>query len=110
MCIRDSDGPEAMSTAFLETAASYLAAMHPGAKIEHPLSREQYESWRFLADRPFDDVVGVTTALNPTDTARLATELELVGWKLQRGGGGFVVTGPDIRLTVVCLLYTSRCV
>jgi hypothetical protein len=96
-----SDGPEAMSTGFLETDAGYLAAIHPGAKVEHPLSREQYESWRFLADRPFDDVVGLTAALNPADAAQLATELELVGWSVQPGGTGFVAVGPDIRLTVV---------
>ncbi len=96
-----SPGTEAMSTAFMEIDAGYLAAMHPGAKIKKPLSREDYQALRFLPDRSLDDVVGVIAALNPTDTTQLATELELVGWAVQRGGGGFVATGPDVKLTVV---------
>lgn len=54
-----------------------------------------------LPDRPLDNVVGLTAALNPTEMAQLATELELVGWAVQRGGGGFVAVGPDVKLTVV---------
>jgi hypothetical protein len=33
--------------------------------------------------------------------AQLATELQLVGWRIHRGGGGFVAVGPDVKLTVV---------
>jgi hypothetical protein len=96
-----SQGHEVMETWFMEIAPGYLAAMHPGAQIENPLSRQQYLAWRFLPDRPLDNVVGLAVALNPSDMAQLATELELVGWAVNRAGGGFVATGPDVKLTVV---------
>jgi len=96
-----SSGPEALDTWIMEIDPGYLAAIHPGAQVDHPLSRQQYESWDFLPDRPLDNVVGLTVALDPSDMAQLATELELVGWAVHRGGGGFVAFGPDMKLTVV---------
>jgi len=96
-----SAGPEAMSTWFSEIDPGFLAAKHPGEPIEHPLSREQYMKWRFLPDHPLDDVVGLTAALDPSDTTQLATELELVGWSVHRRAKGFVAVGPDVKLTVV---------
>jgi hypothetical protein len=96
-----SAGPEVMSTWFMETDPGFLAAKHPGEPIEHPLSREEYMKWRFHPDHPLDDVVGLTAALNPSDTTQLATELELVGWSVHRGRRGFVAIGPDVKLTVV---------
>jgi hypothetical protein len=96
-----STGPEAMSTWFMEIDPGFLAAKHPGEPIEHPLGREQYMKWRFLPDHPLDDVVGLTAALDPADTAQLATELELVGWSVRRRANGFLAVGPDVKLTVV---------
>jgi hypothetical protein len=96
-----SKEPEAMTTWFMEIDPGYLAAVHPGSPVEHPLSRQQYLSWDFLPDHPLDNVVGLTAALNPSEMARLATELQLVGWRVHRGGGGFVGVGPDVKLTVV---------
>jgi hypothetical protein len=75
--------------------------VHPGSPVEHPLSRQQYLSWDFLPDHPLDNVVGLTAALSPSEMAQLATELQLVGWPVHRGGGGFVGVGPDVKLTVV---------
>ena len=85
----------------MEIDPGFLAAKHPGEPIEHPLGREQYMKWRFLPDHPLDDVVGLTAALDPADTAQLATELELVGWSVRRRANGFVAVGPDVKLTVV---------
>jgi hypothetical protein len=96
-----SAGPEALSTWFMEVAPGFLAARHPGEPIEHPLSREQYLKWRFRPERPLDDVVGLTASLDPAAATQLATELELVGWAVRRGAGGFVAVGPDVKLTVV---------
>jgi hypothetical protein len=96
-----SAGPKAMSTWFSEIDPGFLAAKHPGEPIEHPLSREQYLKWRFLPDHPLDDVVGLTAALDPSDTNQLATELQLVGWSVHRREKGFVAVGPDVKLTVV---------
>ena len=45
--------------------------------------------------------MGLTAALDPADTAQLATELELVGWSVRRRANGFVAVGPDVKLTVV---------
>jgi hypothetical protein len=101
MKLASVSGPGVMGTSIIEVDAGYLAAMHPGTNIEHPLSREQYNMWRFLPDHTLDDVVSVTAALNPTEMAELATEIELVGWAVQRGTGGFVAVGPDVKLTVV---------
>ncbi len=95
------DGPEAMLTWVMEIDPGFLAATHPDSRVEHPLSREQYQSWKFLPDRPLDDVVGLTAALNPANMSQLAAELELFGWAVDREGGGFVAEGPDVKLTVV---------
>jgi hypothetical protein len=101
MKLANVSGPGVMGSSYIEIDAGYLSAMHPGTNIEHPLSREQYNKWRFLPDRPLDDVVGVTAALSPTEMAELATELDLVGWAVKRGGVGFEAVGPDVKLTVV---------
>jgi hypothetical protein len=95
-----TDGPRILSTWFMEIDPGYLAAIHPGAAIEHPLSRQQYLSWKFLPDHPLDDVVGLTLRLNAADRSQLATELELAGWKVSTAKSGFVATGPDIQVTV----------
>ena len=96
-----SDEPESLSTWIMETDPAYLGATHPGARIEHPLSREQGLSWTYLPDHPFDNVVGLTVALNPSDSIHLATELGLAGWKVHRGGQGFAAIGPEVKLIVV---------
>lgn len=95
-----TDGPQALSTWFMEIDPGFLAAIHPGAAIEHPLSRQQYMSWKFLADHPLDDVVALSLRLNTADRSQLATELELAGWKVSTAKSGFVATGPDIQITV----------
>jgi hypothetical protein len=96
----DTDRPEAMFMWVMEVDPSYLAAMHPGSLVKHPLSREQYLSWNFLADRLLDDVVGIRAALNLVEMTQLANELELVGWSVHREGGGFLAQGPDAKLEV----------
>lgn len=91
--------PQSLSTWVMEIAPGFLASRHPGERIEHPLGREQYLSWKFLPDATLDDVVGVTVALNPPDLSELSAELKLIGWSVkQRSGDGFVATGPDIRI------------
>jgi len=92
---------EGLNTWFMETDPGYLAAMHPGSRIERPLGREEDLAWRFIPDRPLDNVVGLTAALNSSDMAQLAAELELAGWAVRRGSGGFVAVGPDAKITVV---------
>jgi hypothetical protein len=96
-----SRGEEAMHTWFMEIDPGYLAAKHPGSRVEHPLSRQQYLSWDYRPNRPLDNVVGLTAALNPPEMSQLAKELELVGWAVSRGDGGFVAVGPDVKLTVL---------
>ena len=97
----DTDAPQAMETWVMEVDPSYLAAMHPGSLVKHPLSREQYLSWNFLPDRLLDAVVGIRAALNSVEMTRLANELELIGWSVHREGGGFHAKGPDAELEVI---------
>jgi hypothetical protein len=97
----DSSPPGVLATWVMEIDPGYLAALHPGSRVEHPLSRQQYLAWDFLPDRPLDNVVGLTAALGPAETSELATELELLGWAVERGGKGFVAAGPEVKLTIV---------
>jgi hypothetical protein len=97
----DTDGPEAIFTWVMEIDPSYLAAMHPGSLIRHPLSREQSLSWNFLPDHLLDAVVGIRAALNSVEMTKLANELELFGWSVHREGGGFHAKGPDVNLEVL---------
>lgn len=96
----NTDGPDVMSTWVMEVDPAYLAAMHPGAIVSHPLSREQYLSWNFRPDQLLDGVVGIRAALNTVEMTRLANELELIGWSVHRAGGGFRARGPDFKLEV----------
>jgi Family of unknown function (DUF5829) len=95
-----ANGPQVLSTWFMEIDPGFLAAIHPGAAIEHPLSRQQYMSWKFLPDHPLDDVVALTLRLTKADRSQLAAELELAGWKVAMAKLGFLATGPDIKVTV----------
>jgi hypothetical protein len=94
------DGPQVLSTWFMEIDRAFLAAIHPGAAIEHPLSREQYMSWKFLPDHPLDDVVALTLRLNKVDRSQLAEELGLAGWKVSMTKSGYLANGLDIKVTV----------
>jgi Family of unknown function (DUF5829) len=91
---------QVLSTWFMEIDPGFLAAIHPGAAIEHPLSRQQYMSWKFLPDHMLDDVVALTLRLKKIDRSQLAAELELAGWKVSKVKSGFLATGPDIKVTI----------
>lgn len=95
------DDSAPISTWFMGIDPGYPAASHPELHFKNPLSREEYLQRKFLPDHPLDNIVGLTAALNPANASRLGTELELAGWTVQRGSGGFVATGPDIKFTVV---------
>lgn len=85
-----------------ETEPGYLASIHPGAQIEHPLSREVYESWRYHSGRPLKDVVAITVAIKKSaEISRLSTYLQALGWSVRPSNGGFVAAGPDIKLSVI---------
>lgn len=96
-----SDAPESMETWFMENDPGYLAAMHPGATIENPFSREQSLSWSFLPDHELDNITGITAALKPAEIAQLATELRVIGWPVRMQNKGFVAAGPDLKLVVL---------
>jgi hypothetical protein len=96
-----SDEPESMQTWFMESDPGYLAAVHPGAKIDNPFSREQSLSWYFLPDHQLDNITGITAALKAAEIAQLATELKLIGWSVRTHGKGFVAVGPDLKLIVM---------
>jgi len=96
----NADAPEVMSSWVMEVDPAYLAAMHPGSLVRHPLSREQYLSWNFLPDHLLDGVVGIRAALNRVEMTRVANELELIGWSVFRESGGFRAKGPDFKLEV----------
>jgi hypothetical protein len=97
----DAGRPEAIETWIMEVNPSYLAAMHPGSIVSHPLSREQYLSWNFLPDRLLDAVVGIRAALDSVELTQRADELELIGWSVHRESGGFSAKGPDVKLEVL---------
>jgi hypothetical protein len=96
--IDDTDDGSMLFGWVAEIDPGYLAAMHPHAPIPAPLSREQYLSWDFKADRLLDDVVGLKFALASPELAQLSQELKIVGWNLQSARDGFIATGPDIRI------------
>src|ERR1700722_1617165 len=96
-----SDAPESMETWFMENDPGYLAAMHPGATIENPFSREQSLSWSFLPDHELDNITGITAPLKPAEIAQLATELRVIGWPVRVQNKGFVAAGPDLKLVVL---------
>jgi hypothetical protein len=97
----DNGLPYALQAYFMEIDPSYLAARHPGARIDQPLSREQYLSWDFHPGQALENVTVLTVALSPDESSSLATELEAVGWKVQRGAGGFLATGAAVKVRVV---------
>jgi hypothetical protein len=90
----NTNGPDVMSTWVMEVDPAYLAAMHPGSLVRHPLSREQFLSWNFLPDHLLDAVVGIRAALNSVEMTRLANELELIGWSGIAKAAGFVQRVP----------------
>lgn len=96
-----SDRPQSMEIFIMENDAKYLATVHPGAKIENPLSREQSLSWYFLPDHELDNIIGITAALKPEEIAQLSAELKLIGWAISPRGKGFVANGPDLKLVVL---------
>jgi len=59
----------------MELDPGYLAARHPEALVKDPLSRKQERSWDYRPDQTFDNVVGLTLALDQEKTSELATEL-----------------------------------
>ncbi len=93
--------PPAMETWVMETDPGYLAAKHPGARIDDPLSRERYQSWKYQPQKAFEDVVGVRAALAPLERSELETQLRAAGWAIEPRAGGFVARGPDVTLDVV---------
>ena len=101
-----ASAPSALETWVMEFDPNYLAKMHAGSTIAHPLTRQQYLSWDYLPTRPLEEVVGATVALNASENEQLATELELIGWHVDRNAGGFMATGPDFNL--VATVATGR--
>ncbi|HWM69255.1 MAG TPA: DUF5829 family protein [Steroidobacteraceae bacterium] len=98
----DADDDSAMLFGWVsETDPEYLAAQHPNSPIDHPLSRKQYLAWDFKPDRLLDDVVGLTLALEASELAQLAKELQAIGWTVKREDSGFAAIGPDVKITVV---------
>jgi hypothetical protein len=97
----DNGSHYALPTWLMEVNPTYLAASHPGSPIDDPLSRQQYLSWNYRADRLLDNVTAITAALGPEESSALATELALVGWQVRQGDRGFVATGPAVELRVI---------
>jgi hypothetical protein len=69
------DAPESMETWFMENDPGYLAAMHLGATIENPFSREQSLSWYFLPDHELDNITGSLQRSNPRKSPDLPPSL-----------------------------------
>lgn len=97
----DNGSAYALQAYVMEIDPTYLAARHPGSPIDQPLSRQQYLSWDFQGDRLLDNVTAITVALSPGESSALATELELIGWRVRRGHGGFVASGSDGEIRAV---------
>jgi Family of unknown function (DUF5829) len=96
-----SQGPELFGFWVAESESDYLAAVHPGAIIKKPRSREENLWWSFRADRPLDDVVGLTAALDPEDVSRLARQLPVVGWPVSMRSSGFIARGPQVKVIAI---------
>ncbi len=93
--------PQTVATWVMEVDPGYLAAKHPESRIGDPLSRQQYNSWDYRPDQTFDNVVGLTLALNQERANELATELRLFGWAVRRTGDGFFAVGPEFKIQIV---------
>lgn len=97
----EDDDHEILHSWVAEMHSGYLATLHPGARIDNPLSRKQYEWWRYRATRPMRDVVSVTVALRPPETSRLSAFLRLIGWTVEVKGDRLMASGPEFELTAV---------
>jgi Family of unknown function (DUF5829) len=95
------EGPELFGFWVAENESGYLAAVHPGAIIKNPLSREANLWWSFRADRPLDNVVSITAALGAEDLSRLARQLTVVGWPVSMRSSGFIAKGPQVKVIVI---------
>jgi hypothetical protein len=93
--------PQTTAMWVMELDPGYLAARHPEAPVQDPLSRQQERSWDFRPDQTLDNVVGLTLALDKEKTSELATQLGLFGWSVHRTGTGFVAVGPEVKIRVV---------
>jgi hypothetical protein len=82
----------------MELDPGYLAARHPEAPVENPLSRQP---WDFRPDQTLDDIVGLTVALDKAKATELATQLALFGWSVHRTATGFFAVGPEVKIRVV---------
>lgn len=96
-----ASGPDMLSTWAMEIDPGFLAANHAGERVDHPLGREQYLSWKFDRVKPLDNISGITLALGPSESSQLATQLKLVGWQVHRQRWGFEAIGPGIAIRVV---------
>ncbi len=90
-----------LSTWVAEVDPGYLAARHPGAAIDRPLSRETYLAWDFKPERMLDDVVGLTLELPGPEATQLSRQLLIMGWRVSRHSSDtYTATGPDMRVIV----------
>ena len=96
----DPGTDEVLAPWVMEIDPNFLTAMHPGAQIAKPLSREQYLAFDFKPALPLDNVVSLKIALNEAELTRLAKQLRLVGWTVRTQSKGFIAQGPDVKVTV----------
>ena len=93
--------PQTTAIWVMELDPGYLAARHPELPVREPLARQQERSWDYRPDQNFDNLVGITLALDKEKTSELATQLRLFGWSVHRTRTGFFAVGPDVKISVV---------
>lgn len=97
----DRGATDILSTWFMETSPGYLVARLPSSQSERPSGHRHLLAARFLPNSLLDDVVGLTVALSSSEASLLIGELSVAGWTSRRTSGMTMITGPDVRITVV---------
>jgi hypothetical protein len=92
---------DALSTWFTEVHPGYFVARYPAPNNGRSPNRDEWFATAFLADHLLDDVVGLTVALNPAESAVLIDELKVAGWMMHQWDDKTVMSGPDVAITIV---------
>jgi hypothetical protein len=87
---------------FTDYNPGFIALRGPGRSGMGPPGPLTYFASPYRPDQLFDDIVGLTLALDPSETTVLVDELHLAGWVSRPAGLNVVLlNGPDAVIRIV---------